>query len=863
VTALLATADALPLQPPGAAELQTLLAEHARWMGAATAAAEGTAAGAAPHPSKPTREALDSLLGARSSRVFTDATPLVEQLTAAAARAEAWSAACCEVVHPGGAATAEAATASGRLGAELAAAIALLSASLDPLRLSVADPNGKEARKEERAAAAAEAAANPVATAKRKRNMTSKAADAGISLDGDDWSPAPPSRPPPRLPPPVQDRKGRGGRVCVCQITAWTAAKEKEFMLECDQPECEERYHARCVGLSVNAARNLRHYTCPLCAAARSSQPLKLPPRSPAGPTPTVDELQALVDAVDATGVEVKEAAALRTLVAELQHWRRVARATLYAVEAAEAQRRPAAAPREAPVDPEGAQAYTEVEAWLLEALVGAPPHQSTAPLRRLLKAVYASQIDVSSEWTALKRAVVAIPWRAKATTTLWGISLKPDVKTLGRLRREATALGLVPRSHQQADDDGAGEEAEMEVGEAAVPATVTTMDAVTAAVVEREETVRGWHERASAAVADPSVPMEAVQALQAEGEQLVEVAAVATQLEALAERATLYCVCRLPYDEGRDMIACDTCDDWFHYECVRMVPCDTLTTYMCESCCGQHGQVRVCVCLFRLLVGRDRDVSRASTHPRTLTCFPLSRDLLDAWASLHTSHESCTERNAASSLAQVYRPNGEPAAEPGMADMLGPMDDDFGMDPAAAGVDANGGAPVSTEAAAAAALPPALPLPAMGSLEQMLSNSFAPPAAAATTPAAHVGLDPPPASTAPASAPMAMDVLPPPATLPAPVATTESVAPPPLPASEAPTAVGLDTPPAPTAPAPAPMAMDAPPPTVSVREAQPPPQLADDALQPMAVDAPAASQALALPAAATSADAPPPGQDS
>jgi hypothetical protein len=263
-------------------------------------------------------------------------------------------------------------------------------------------------------------------------------------------------------------------------------------------------------------------------------------------------------------------------------------------VEAAEAQRRPAAAPREAPVDPQGAQAYTEVDAGLLEALVTASPHQSTAPLRRLLKAAFASQVDVSSEWTALTRAVVAIPWLAKATTTLWGISLKPDVKTLGRLRREATALGLVPRSQQQADADAAG--AEMEVGEAAVPATVTTMDAVTAAVVEREETVRGWHERASAAVADPSVSMEAVQALQAEGEQLKEVAAVATQLEALVERATLYCVCRMPYDESRDMIACDTCDDWFHYECVRMVPCDSLTTYMCESCCGKNGQVRVCL---------------------------------------------------------------------------------------------------------------------------------------------------------------------------------------------------------------------------------------------------------------------------
>ncbi|OCT58082.1 hypothetical protein XELAEV_180025792mg, partial [Xenopus laevis] len=28
---------------------------------------------------------------------------------------------------------------------------------------------------------------------------------------------------------------------------------------------------------------------------------------------------------------------------------------------------------------------------------------------------------------------------------------------------------------------------------------------------------------------------------------------------------ATVYCICRLPYDVSRFMIECDACKDWFH----------------------------------------------------------------------------------------------------------------------------------------------------------------------------------------------------------------------------------------------------------------------------------------------------------
>lgn len=35
------------------------------------------------------------------------------------------------------------------------------------------------------------------------------------------------------------------------------------------------------------------------------------------------------------------------------------------------------------------------------------------------------------------------------------------------------------------------------------------------------------------------------------------------------AAPAELYCICRQPGSDERAMIACDTCDDWFHADCV------------------------------------------------------------------------------------------------------------------------------------------------------------------------------------------------------------------------------------------------------------------------------------------------------
>lgn len=49
-----------------------------------------------------------------------------------------------------------------------------------------------------------------------------------------------------------------------------------------------------------------------------------------------------------------------------------------------------------------------------------------------------------------------------------------------------------------------------------------------------------------------------------------------------------LYCICRKP-DNGKVMIACDECDEWFHVECIGISKdkAQTIQKYVCAECRG------------------------------------------------------------------------------------------------------------------------------------------------------------------------------------------------------------------------------------------------------------------------------------
>ena len=52
-----------------------------------------------------------------------------------------------------------------------------------------------------------------------------------------------------------------------------------------------------------------------------------------------------------------------------------------------------------------------------------------------------------------------------------------------------------------------------------------------------------------------------------------------------------VYCICRKP-DDGRLMVQCDRCGDWFHGACVNILPADALAIriYICPLCRTPRG---------------------------------------------------------------------------------------------------------------------------------------------------------------------------------------------------------------------------------------------------------------------------------
>ncbi|XP_059661778.1 lysine-specific demethylase JMJ17 isoform X2 [Cornus florida] len=53
-------------------------------------------------------------------------------------------------------------------------------------------------------------------------------------------------------------------------------------------------------------------------------------------------------------------------------------------------------------------------------------------------------------------------------------------------------------------------------------------------------------------------------------------------ELKLLRDRSLLYCICRKPYDQ-RAMIACDKCDEWYHFDCIKLSSPPKI--YICPAC--------------------------------------------------------------------------------------------------------------------------------------------------------------------------------------------------------------------------------------------------------------------------------------
>ncbi|KAK0465132.1 uncharacterized protein EV420DRAFT_941613 [Desarmillaria tabescens] len=57
-----------------------------------------------------------------------------------------------------------------------------------------------------------------------------------------------------------------------------------------------------------------------------------------------------------------------------------------------------------------------------------------------------------------------------------------------------------------------------------------------------------------------------------------------------------VYCVCKRKYDEGRTMIGCDKCDDWYHMQCVNMseLEVELVDQFICPPCIQKNPQLNL-----------------------------------------------------------------------------------------------------------------------------------------------------------------------------------------------------------------------------------------------------------------------------
>jgi len=97
---------------------------------------------------------------------------------------------------------------------------------------------------------------------------------------------------------------------------------------------------------------------------------------------------------------------------------------------------------------------------------------------------------------------------------------------------------------------------------------------------------------------------LDLVHGLIAEGENLC--VHFEKELKLLRDRSVLYCICRKPYD-NRAMIACDQCDEWYHFDCINLLG-PPPETFFCPACHPNNGEVSIS------LPRTDHDEDRSST---------------------------------------------------------------------------------------------------------------------------------------------------------------------------------------------------------------------------------------------------------
>ncbi|XP_031125306.1 lysine-specific demethylase lid isoform X2 [Ipomoea triloba] len=95
------------------------------------------------------------------------------------------------------------------------------------------------------------------------------------------------------------------------------------------------------------------------------------------------------------------------------------------------------------------------------------------------------------------------------------------------------------------------------------------------------------WADTAKKVAADGgALQLDKVFDLISEGENLA--VNCEKELKLLRDRSMLYCICRRPNDQ-RPMIACDKCDEWYHFDCIHLSSSSLPKTYICPACIDER----------------------------------------------------------------------------------------------------------------------------------------------------------------------------------------------------------------------------------------------------------------------------------
>ncbi|XP_042381828.1 lysine-specific demethylase 5B-like isoform X1 [Zingiber officinale] len=205
------------------------------------------------------------------------------------------------------------------------------------------------------------------------------------------------------------------------------------------------------------------------------------------------------------------------------------------------------------------------------------------------LKAITVTGIHDPQGCCNLESVLTRYSWKVRVRKLLAG-SKKPVLSQLQRVMKEGTAMGITSEDHLMKE------------------------------ITDMKQISLQWVDIAKKVASDSGkLALSEVYKLIIQGEDLP--LHFEKELKLLRERTLLYCICRMPNDQ-RAMIACDQCDEWYHFECVNLHEPPPKTFY-CPACQPTNG---VAVSLPYVICSEERSNNEAG--PNTPACHRESKHI-------------------------------------------------------------------------------------------------------------------------------------------------------------------------------------------------------------------------------------------